>query len=229
MSKFTFLKTNQTLVVPEKREIYVRATDPDLEVIDALKKKVSVCEQDIETKSTKIATLETKVKEFKRATQNASATQAAQYKTKAITLMQEVERIKTEITRRRQTKATLEKQIANYEQVREAQEIQRLLKESNTRMQIALGDMDASEMASIGKEARKADRSANKISDTLLNPFGDDVTEMDNDLLNAFDALELSDEIDTAPIVVASPVVVAPVQKNNNRRREEPDVLDDLF
>lgn len=241
-SKFSLSKTNQALVVPDKREIYVREKDPDLEVIHALKLKVTSCEQDIDAKSTKISNIETKVKELKRASQGLSPTspQATQLKSRAITLMQDAKRIEAEITRKKQTKATLEKQIANFEQVREAQDIQRLLKESNTRMQIALGEMDTSEVATIGKEARKADRSANKVSDTLFNPFGEDVNELDNELASAFDTLELSDAEEEV-VIKEDKYVPLPVRTNkpvvhvNNsfiqpvKKRNESDVLDEFY
>lgn len=237
-SKFSLSKTNQALVVPDKREIYVREKDPDLEVLHELKLRASTCEQDIDAKSTKISNIETKVKELKRASQGLSPTspQATQLKSRAITFMQEAKRIEADMKRRKQTKATLEKQIANMEQVREAQDIQRLLKESNTRMQIALGEMDTSEVAAIGKEARKADRSANKVSDTLLNPFGEDVNELDNELASAFDTLELSDETDNIT-QVDTYLPSSQVRTNKSvltnaqpaKRREQPDVLDDLF
>ena len=220
--------------MPEKREIYVREKDPDLEVIHALKLKVTTCEQDIEAKSMKITTINTKVKAMKREIQglNPTSPQATQLKTRGVALLQEAKRIETDMMRRKQTKATLEKQIGNFEQVREAQEIQRLMKESNTRMQIALGEMDTSEVVSIGKEARKADRNANKVSDTLLNPFGEDVNEMDGELANAFDMLELSDD----GVIEEDEYVPSPVRTNKpvftsqpGKRHIKPDVLDDLF
>lgn len=238
-SKFALTKNNQALVVPEKREIYVREKDLDLESIHALKLIVTTCEQDIEAKSMKITTIKTKAKAIKREIQglNPTSPQATQLKTKGVALLQEAKRIETDMTRRKQTKATLEKQIGNFEQVREAQEIQRLMKESNTRMQIALGEMDASEVASIGKEARKADRNANKVSDTLLNPFGEDVNEMDNEMANAFDMLELSDDDNVIkedeyvplPVRTNKPVHTITTTSRAPKRRLESDVIDDLF
>lgn len=232
LSKFGITKTSQTLVIPEKqeRDIYIRVPDPDLEIILALKQQVATCDSHIETKSSTIATLDTRVKELKRKTQGLSATspQVAQIKTKAVAHMQEAKRLEEEIKRRKQMKATLEKQIANMEQVREAKEIQRLMKESTTRMQIALGEMDSTEVAAIGKDARKVDRSAGKVADSLLNPFGEDVTEMDNELASAFDALELSDEESISIVTTLPPSRLQPAT-TTTKRRGDTDLLDDLF
>lgn len=215
-----------------KRGYYEREVDRDLEVILQLDEHIKQCDRHIERYTKELDELTGAVNALKaqhNKLANKQSTQAQDLARKATAIIAQRKILEARINSYQQQRLTLSTQVENHRNVKEAEAMSILMKESTIRMQGSMANLDMGTVGKTASDARLTSDKVGNISAIIFNPFEISPEEQHSSFLDEFNALELGDEQ-----VVEEPMIVLPplpqrqtsVVKNNTNNLL---IEDDLF
>jgi len=220
-----------------KRGFYKREEDRDFEMINQLDSKVDDCDRQIALYNAKLTPITAKVKELKiqyNKLKNKESAQAVEITRRATVLLNEEEQLKKRIANYEQKRITLSTQADNYRNVKEAEEMSKLLQESTIRMQGAIASLDIGTVKGTARDACLTSNHATNMTALVFNPFDIDAEETKTVFANKFHAFEVSeDEVEDIEDVVVEMPKPIPNRKNDvvvvTNKKSNLLLEDDLF
>lgn len=216
----------QTEVTP-KRGLYKREEDRDLEMIHELDEGIAQCDRNIERVNSQVAQKDIEIRVLRQQydkLKNKESPQAKEIANKATQLMHQKKSLNNRIAHYEQQRLTLSTQAENYRNVKEAEAMDKLIRESTIRMQGTIASLDIGTVKGTARDACAVSAYATGMTALIFNPFDISPEEEKSAFLDEFRNLQLSEE-DNEEDVLALPSV--PVKGVNIKTNKASVVLDD--